>query len=126
MHLHPDMGTYTRCKSVDPAEEAQAKGLADALDIIFSPREELTPSRDERHFDDVLYWLEKARDAVSEVGKNYWRTPTGTDEAMDALLDAESAVEDRIYEYRQAWEAARGHEAAAYGEDSYNGGPEGR
>lgn len=100
------------------ADEAQAKGLSDALGIIFRPP--LTANRDERHHNDVLYWLEKTRDAVSDVGKEYWRTAAGNvykDEVMDALLDAENAVEDRIYEYRQAWELAKGREASDYMDD---------
>lgn len=92
------------------ADEAQAKGLNEALGIIFRPP--LTANRDERHYDDVLYWLEKARDHVADVGRRYWQDGGRKDDVIDALLDAESAVEDRIFEYRQAWEAAKGREAS--------------
>lgn len=98
------------------ADEAQAQGLSEALGIIFRPP--LTANRDERHHDDTLYWLEKVRDAVSDVGKGYFdiNAPDG-DYISEALLDAENAVEDRIYEYRQAWEAAKAREASDYMDD---------
>lgn len=112
--LHPDMDTHMFCRLIDPAP------LEDAKESMRRIRSELTPNRDDRHHDDTLYWLEKARDAVSEVGKNYYRrrrAPVGIDEAREALLDAENAVEDRICEYRQAWEAAKGREANDYMDD---------
>lgn len=122
MHMravHPDMDTHVTCRTIDPAP------LEEAKDSMRRIRAELTPSRDERHFDDVLYWLEKVRDAVSNVGSEYWKSGGRDSTVVDALLDAENAAEDVLYEYRQAWEAAKGHEAVAAGEDNYNGLPGG-
>lgn len=117
--IHPDMDTHVTCRTIDSA------ALEEAKESLRRIRAELTPSRDERHFDDVLYWLEKARDAVADIGADYWKRGGRDDAVVDILLDAECAVEDRIYEYRHAWELARGHEAEAYGEDNYNGLPGG-
>lgn len=107
---------------IDTTEMTEARAsMGRIMAELDNPRQIwLTPSRDERNHDNTLYWLEKARDAVSEVGKNYCRrhcSPFGIDEAREALLDAENAVEDRIFEYRQAWEAAKGREASDYMDD---------
>lgn len=68
MQLHPDVDIHTRCTSVDPAEEAQAKGLADALDIIFHPRTEPKGEVAKRPgiLDDPVWWLELAMERVEE------------------------------------------------------------
>lgn len=122
MHMRavdPEIDTHITCRKIDPAP------MEEAMASMRRIRAELTPSRDERHFDDVLYWLEKVRDAVSNVGSEYWKSGGRDSSVVDALLDAENAAEDCLYEYRQAWEMAKGHEAEAYGEDNYSGLPGG-
>lgn len=132
MHMravHPDMDTHITCKRIDPAPMEEAlEGLARIRAQFEADGETVgppTPSKDERHFDDVLYWLRKVRDRVSDVGKEYFKIDDPHSVVTGALLDAENAVEDCIYEYRQAWELAKGHEAEAYCEDNYNGLPGG-